>query len=162
MSLVAACLMFLSTVFELPNEASLSAEPFAVIVAADVEGVHLTRDDAAAIFRRKQTFWKDGRRIQPVNLPAAHSLRRAFSQCVLGQLPDAMEDYWRQMYFQGVLPPRILESERAVSLFVASTPGGIGYVSTCSNDSRFIVVLTFGDVPNCPKRPAICAPLQNS
>jgi hypothetical protein len=107
-------------------------------------------------------LWKDGHRIQPVNLPAGHALRRAFSQCVLGQMPDAMEDYWRQMYFQGVLPPRVLESELAVSLFVATTPGGVGYISTCTNDSRIVVVLTFGDVPNCPKRPAVCAPLQNS
>ena len=162
MFLISTCLMFLSTLFELPTDARIEVAPFAVIVAADVDAARLTRDDTAAIFRRKQTFWKDGHRVQPVNLPAANPLRRAFSQCVLGQVPDAMEDYWRQMYFQGVLPPRVLESERAVSLFVATTPGGVGYVSTCTNDTRFVVVLTFGDVPNCPKRPAVCAPLQNS
>ncbi len=162
MLFVSTCLMFLSTLFELPPDPRIDVEPFAIVVAADVNVAHLTRDETAAIFRRKQTFWSDGRRVQPVNLPAVHALRRAFSQCVLGQLPDAMEDYWRQMYFQGVLPPRVLESERAVSLFVATTPGGVGYVSACTNDSRLIVVLTFGEVPNCPKRPAVCAPLQNS
>jgi ABC-type phosphate transport system substrate-binding protein len=162
MFLLSTCLMFISTLFELPPDARIDVEPFAVIVAADVDTARLTRDDTAAIFRRKQTFWKDGHRIQPVNLPAANSLRRVFSQCVLGQLPDATEDYWRQMYFQGVLPPRVLESEQAVSLFVATTPGGVGYVSRCTNDSRLIVVLTFGDAPNCPKRPAVCVRLQDS
>ncbi len=148
--------------FALPGDAKLDATPFAVIVSSDVDASHLTRDGAAAIYRRKQTFWSEGRRVQPVNLPASHPLRRAFSQCVLGQTPDAMEEYWREMYFHGVLPPRVLESERAVALFVATTPGGIGYVSSCTKDPRVIVLFTFGDVPNCPRRIASCAPLQDS
>ena len=145
----------------LPPERA-AAQPFAVIVASESEPGHITRDDAASIFRRKQTFWKNGLRVQPVNLPASDPLRQAFSRCVLGQAPEALEDYWRQMYFQGVLPPRVLESERAVNLFVATTPGGIGYVSSCTNDPRITVLITFGDVPNCPKRTAVCVPLQDS
>ncbi len=145
-----------------PMESRDGIEPFAVIVSTEAEPERMTRDDAASIFRRKQTFWKGGGRIQPVNLPAGNSLRKAFSRCVLGEAPDAMEDYWRQMYFQGVLPPRVVESERAVTLFVAATRGGIGYVSSCTSDPKIVVMLTFGDVPNCPKRPADCAPLQES
>ncbi len=146
----------------MPAEPRNSMEPFAVIVSVEAEQQRMTRDDAASIFRRKQTLWKSGGRIQPVNLPADNPLRKAFSRCVLGEAPDALEDYWRQMYFQGVLPPRVLESERAVTLFVASTGGGIGYVSSCTSNPKVVVMLTFGDVPNCPKRPADCAPLQES
>jgi ABC-type phosphate transport system substrate-binding protein len=156
-----AILFGLLTFVALPAERAVS-KPFAVIVANESDPQPMTRDDAASIFRRKQTFWKNGRRVQPVNLPVGDPLRQAFSRCILGQAPEALEDYWRQMYFQGVLPPRVLESERAVTLFVATTPGGIGYVSACSNDPRITVLLTFGDVPNCPKRPAMCTPLQDS
>jgi hypothetical protein len=134
---------------------------FAVIVAADTLEHRLSRESASLIFRRKQTFWENGKRIQPVNLPPAHPLRRAFSQCILGQEPQAMEDYWREMYFHGVLPPHVVASEEAVILFVLSTPGAIGYVSTCPTDPRVNVVLTVGDVPNCPKPSATCTPLQN-
>lgn len=160
--LAEAILVALVNFVSLPAATQTIAAPFAVIVATDSDPGRLTRDDAAAIFRRKQTFWKNGARVQPVNLPASHSLRQAFSRCVLGQAPAALEDYWRQMYFQGVLPPRVLESEQSITLFVATTPGGIGYVSACTDDPRIIVLLTFGDVPNCPKRPATCVPLQDS
>jgi hypothetical protein len=135
-------------------------QPFAVIVAPDVNDPALSRDAVSLIYRRKQTLWKDGRRIQPVNLPAGAPLRRAFSQCVLGQPPEGTEDYWREMYFHGVLPPHVVASEEAMVLFVIATPGAIGYVSACPPDARVVVVLTIGDVPNCPKRSASCAPLQ--
>lgn len=85
--------------------ARASGQAFAVIVAADVEELALSRENLSFIFQRKQNFWKNGKRIQPVNLPPANPLRRAFSSCVLGQEPEAMEDYWREMYFHGVLPP---------------------------------------------------------
>ena len=134
---------------------------FAVIVAADTLEHRLSRESAALIFRRKQTFWENGKRIQPVNLPPAHPLRRVFSKCILGQEPEVMEDYWREMYFHGVLPPHVLASEEGVVLFVLSTPGSIGYVSACPTDSRVNVVLIIGDIPNCPKPTATCTPLQN-
>ena len=160
--MLGALLVALAYFATAPVQPTGDAAPFAVIVSAQTEPGKMSRDDIASIFRRKQTFWKSGGRVQPVNLPASNALRKAFSQCVLGQAPDALQDYWRQMYFQGVLPPRVLESERAVYLFVASTRGGIGYVSACTNDPGVLVVLTFGEVPHCPKRPAECAPLQES
>jgi ABC-type phosphate transport system substrate-binding protein len=125
--------------------------PFAVIAASDVTTPHLTRESVALIFRRKQNYWENGTRIQPVNLPPTHPLRRAFSRTILGHAPEALEDYWREMYFHGVLPPHVLASEEAVILFVGSTPGAIGYVSTCIPEHRVSVVLTVGDVPACPR-----------
>ena len=129
---------------------------FAIVVAADVEESSLTREALSFIFQRKQVFWKNGKRIQPVNLPPTHPLRRAFSQCVLGREPDAMEDYWREMYFHGVLPPHVLESEEAVVLFVNSTAGAIGYVSKCLPELHAKVLYTIGDPAHCPRRSAAC------
>ena len=85
------------------------------------------------------------------NLPPTHPLRHSFSQSILGQAPEAMEDYWREMYFHGVLPPHVLASEEAVILFVSSTPGAIGYISACPAERKVNVVLLVGDVPNCTR-----------
>lgn len=153
-----------STLFSLAfarPEASPPGRPFAVITAANTPAQPLTREAVSLMFRRKQTYWEDGTRIQPVNLPAGHALRQAFSECIFGRKPESMEDYWREMYFHGVLPPHVLASEEAVVLFVLSTPGAIGYVSSCPADAQVNVVLTVGDVPNCPRRNATCAPLQD-
>lgn len=139
--------------FALAPGAARAAEPsFAVIAAADATGHRLTREAVALIFTRKQLFWEDRSRVQPVNLPPTHPLRRAFSQVVLENPPEGFEDYWREMYFQGVLPPHVVASEEAVALFVESTPGGIGYVSTCIPTQKVVVVYASGNtLPPCPR-----------
>jgi hypothetical protein len=65
------------------------------------------------------------------------------------------------MYFHGVLPPHVVESEEAVVLFVNATPGAIGYISTCSPNLHAKVLLSFGDSSNCPKPTTGCLPLQD-
>ncbi len=125
--------------------------PFAVITAPGATEHRLSPESVSLIFRRKQNYWENGTRIQPVNLPPAHPLRRSFSQTILGHLPEELEDYWREMYFHGVLPPHVLASEEAVVLFVNATPGAIGYVSGCVPEHGVIVVLMVGDLPTCPK-----------
>ena len=134
-----------------------AAEPaFAIIAAPEAAHRRLSREALTLIYRRRLLLWNDGRRVQPANLPANDPLRRAFSRCVLGQVPEQTEDYWREMYFQGVVPPRVLESEQAMLLFVASTSGAIAYVSACPPSTSYAVLLTFGNVPNCPPHPANC------
>jgi hypothetical protein len=77
-------------------------------------------------------------------------LRRAFSQSVLGGVPEGFEDYWRKLYFQGVLPPHVLASEEAVIRFVSSTPGAIGYVTSCIPAHGVQLLMVVGELPNCP------------
>jgi hypothetical protein len=134
----------------LAQQAWAYERPFVVITGPGDER-HLSREAVSQVFLRKQVFWDNGTRVQPVNLPADNPLRRAFSQVVLGHLPQELEDYWREMYFHGVLPPHVLASEEAVILFVASTPGAIGYVSTCYPDRRVSVVMAVGEVPHCAR-----------
>lgn len=132
-------------------DAWAAERPFAVIAAPGATDHPLTPESVSLIFRRKQNYWENGTRIQPVNLPPAHPLRRAFSQAILGHRPEAMEDYWREMYFHGVLPPHVLASEEAVLIFVRATPGAIGYVSGCIPEQGVDVVLVEGDLPTCPR-----------
>ncbi len=126
----------------------------AYVVIADPDTVsnrRLTRESVARIFLRRQMYWSGGKAIQPVNLPPAHALRREFSLDLLGGSPESFEDYWRDLYFNGIEPPHVVASEEAVALFVSSTPGAIGYLSSCLPGHRYAVVLQVGDVVGCPK-----------
>jgi ABC-type phosphate transport system substrate-binding protein len=147
-SLLASVLLVLALAVP---DACAAERPFAVITAPGVAEHHLTRETLSLIYRRKQKYWENGTRIHPVNLSASNPLRRAFSETILGHTPEELEDYWREMYFHGVLPPHVLESEEAVLLFVRSTPGAIGYVSSCVPDHQVNVALVVGDLPNCPR-----------
>jgi ABC-type phosphate transport system substrate-binding protein len=145
-TLLASVLLYLALVV---SGAWAADRPFAVITAPGVAEHHLTRETISLIYRRKQKYWENGTRIQPVNLPTSHPLRRTFSETILGQTPEALEEYWRERYFHGVLPPYVLASEEAVILFVSATPGAIGYVSTCVPDHGVDLVLMVGELPTC-------------
>jgi ABC-type phosphate transport system substrate-binding protein len=124
----------------------------AVIAAAGSSLPALRTDELAQLYRRRKLF-VGAQRVQPVNLPAQHPLRRWFSQQLLGASPQEMEGYWRDLYFDGVTPPFVLASEEAVIRFVAATPGAIGYVCASWVDRRVRVLLQLEGGPGC-NRPA--------
>jgi len=122
-----------------------------VIMAPGSLPARLTHEELALIFKSKKQFWDDGQRIQPLNLPANHPLRRAFSTTVLKHSPEELDDFWRDMYFHGVLPPHVFLSEEAVIRYVSITPGAIGYVSHCAADHRIVVVMKLESGYPCQK-----------
>ena len=99
-----------------------------VIVNPGVPVATIDAREARRIFLLRQRFWPGGRTIAPVNLPAASPLRRDFSVKLLGRTVRELTEYWNDFYFHGTEPPPVMDSERAVLLYVARTPGAIGYV----------------------------------
>lgn len=138
--LLALFLAVLLCAAPLPSR-SEDEETLAVIVAPQQGGRISGLADLALVYKRKRLLWEGGQRMQPVNLPPDHALRRMFSQRVLNALPTGLAQYWSSMYFHGISPPHVLASEEAVLRFVAETPGAIGYVSACMVDQRVKPVL---------------------
>lgn len=127
-----------------PDEPAL-----AIVMASGATPPRLGREQVGQIFKHRKRYWDDGSRIQAVNLPASHPLRRSFTQQIYGRNPEELEDYWRDQYFHGVLPPFVLGSEEAVIRLVASTPGAIGYISVCNVDHRVSVLLRLEGSSSC-------------
>jgi hypothetical protein len=103
------------------------AAPFVVVAHPGVPDARLNAGEVRRIFLLRRRFWRDGSPIHPVNLPAASATRLAFSRAVLGGTPRELTDYFNDLYFHGTRPPPVLESERAVLLYVARVPGAVGY-----------------------------------
>jgi ABC-type phosphate transport system substrate-binding protein len=100
--------------------------------ASPVSG--LKRDELARIFLKKQTRWKDGKEVTPVDQSVRSPVRAAFSHDVLAaeglEKISSVENYWRQLIYSGRgAPPTVKNGDEEVRVFVAATPGGIGYVS---------------------------------
>ncbi len=93
------------------------------------------------IFRRQLRVSPQGQVLVPVNLPASHPLRQAFTRIVLKHSPESMREYWNEQYFHGISPPYVLASQEAVIRFVSQTPGAIGYILECRIDARVQVLL---------------------
>ncbi len=128
-----------------PLAAAAPAARIAVIVANDGSWQGLeqrpTRGVIGRIFLRRLTLDRRGRRLVPVNLPATHPLRRAFTRAVLHRPVTDFEQYWNEQYFNGITPPPVVASQEAMLRFVATTPGAIGYVARCRVDRRVRVLL---------------------
>jgi len=119
------------------------ADVIAVVVPANqsAETLHLIPSKLKLVYLRKQLYWPDGKRIQPVNLQTEHPLRAQFSQIVLGSLPAEQINYWNGLYFNGIRPPYTVNSEEAVLRYLEQTPQAIGYVNACKVDARIKAVL---------------------
>jgi len=141
-------LLLLCLLLPLPTAAGTGAnEPsvIAVIVAKNQAVRALSVTETSLIYWRKKLYWADGKRMLPLNLPTDHPLRRAFSQSVLGSLPETQTEYWNGLYYQGTSPPHVVASQEAMLRFVEETPGAIGYVDACKVDSRVKVLLWVDD-----------------
>ncbi len=131
---------FLVSVLVFP--ALCQAEKLLVIVSKDTGVRALSLPQLARIYSRKVLIGADGVPWAPLNLPANHPLRRAFSQAIFKRLPEDMENYWNIQYFKGILPPYVVASEKAMRQYVASTPGAVGYIRPCHLGSGVKVVAT--------------------
>ena len=109
--------------------AARPAPHLAIVVNAQAPERPIDRAELRRIYLLRQRLWPDGRRVSPINLPADTPLREQFSRAVLGGGSRDFATYWNDLYFHGTQPPATVVSEQAVLLFVARTPGAIGYVS---------------------------------
>lgn len=104
----------------------------------------IAREELERIYRGRSRFWTDGSAILPLNLPGKDALRRAFSIDVLHDDEENLTTYWNRQYFQGIAPPAVLHSSKAVLAYVAVTPNAIGYVEAADVDSSVAVVEVAG------------------
>ena len=110
--------------------------PIAIILNEEVKIDQLSIAELGLIYLKKKAYWKTGIQIQAINLPSDHVLRQKFSQIVMGSLPEEQTNYWNTLYFNGVRPPQLIESEEGMIRLVAATPGAIGYLHPCNLDKR--------------------------
>lgn len=142
-SLILLSLAAAATLFARPLAAQ--RPQIAIIVNADTEIDSLDVATVRRVFLARQQNWHNGKRAHPINLPAASELRSVFSRVVLERSARSLAAYWNDLYFHGTQPPPVLESERAVVLYVQRTSGAVGYVSLAvaqaASDIRIVLVL---------------------
>jgi ABC-type phosphate transport system substrate-binding protein len=109
----------------------VAAEPaIIVIVNPENPATSLDRKFVTAVFLKKRTRWGNDATIKPVDLGSGSTVRRQFSEGILGRSVSAVRRYWSQLVFSGRgVPPPELARETDVVAYVLSHAGAIGYVS---------------------------------
>jgi ABC-type phosphate transport system substrate-binding protein len=141
-----ACVVLLLLWFVAPRPLSLApharaaGEPlpqFQLIVHPSNGLSSITSELVSQVFFKRATRWDNGQAIRPVDLRPDSGVRRVFSDVVLKRSVTAVRSYWQQRIFSGrELPPPELDTDEAVSSFVARSPGAIGYVSSAYKPSQ--------------------------
>jgi hypothetical protein len=120
--------------------------PIAIVVGVRSPLGRVGRDELRELYLRRRRLWPNGERAMPVNLPADSPIRGAFSKQILGREPVDLESYWRRLYFEGIRPPLVLKTPRAVCAYVAAEDSAIGYVPADDVDRESCrVLLLLGD-----------------
>lgn len=112
------------------------AAEIAVVVGTESPITDVSMDTLRDVYLRRQRLWPGGVGALPVNLPAGDPLRDAFSRRVLGRPPGELVGYWNRRWFEGVRPPLVLQSARAVCAYLATEPGAVGYVPADEVDAE--------------------------
>lgn len=114
----------------LAGPASAGTDGFKVIVHKDNLARGLQKSKIALMFMKMTGKWEGGAAVEPVDLPAASAVRAAFTTAVHNRDVDAIKAAWQRAVFAGRgEPPPERASDEEVVAYVASHPGGIGYVS---------------------------------
>jgi ABC-type phosphate transport system substrate-binding protein len=115
----------------------LNAPPlpaYVIIVHANNPITTADRKFLQDAFLRKTLRWPDDEVIRPVDLIATSSVRKSFSNEVLGRSISAVKAYWQQRIFSGrdTPPPEFNRDEKIVA-YVLKHEGAVGYVSGAAN-----------------------------
>lgn len=112
-----------------------------VVVNARSGVAVMTRNDVINIFFGRNRQFFNGQEAQPVDLDDAHPHRQLFYKQLVGKDLSEINAYWSRQVFTGRMqaPPRLSNTEEVLK-WVASRPGGIGFVDLSRADARVRVV----------------------
>ena len=113
-----------------------------VVVVNTRSGVAaMTRNEVINIFFGRYRQFFNGLEAQPVDLLDSHPDRARFYNALVGKNLSEVDAYWSKQIFSGRTPPppRLAGSEEVLR-WVASHPGGIGFVDLSKADARVRVV----------------------
>jgi ABC-type phosphate transport system substrate-binding protein len=126
--MVTLAMAILSAISMQPVEAA--GDPIVVIVNAANPVDNLSMGDLKKLFMSDRSRWDTGKAVAPVMVTAGSPERTAFLKTVCGMNDADFSKYFLAAAFSGksATPPKEVGSVASVRAFVASSPGGVGFV----------------------------------
>lgn len=113
---------------------------FKIVVNKTTSIESITIEDLKKIFLKKQTKWKNGEKIYPVDLNESSRTREHFTDEVHGKRISAVKAYWQKQIFTGRgVPPPEKSSDKEVLEYVEKNEGAIGYISSGKSIRKYEV-----------------------
>ncbi|MDJ0841870.1 MAG: hypothetical protein QNK37_35535 [Acidobacteriota bacterium] len=106
-------------------------EPPQVVIVAhpQVPVDTLTTAELKNMYMGKRLHWNNQVPVKPINLTG--SPHEIFLRRFLDQSPRHYASFWTRMIFSGLgVPPQSVYQQRVALMYIARTPGAIGYVTS--------------------------------
>jgi ABC-type phosphate transport system substrate-binding protein len=134
-------ILSLLAIFLLLIESTPAFAQMVVIVNARSGVAVMSRNEVINIFFGRYRQFFNGLEAKPVDLQDSHPDRARFYAGLVGKDLAEINAYWSRQLFSGRMtaPPRLNTPEEVVK-WVASNPGGIGFVELPYADARVLVV----------------------
>jgi TonB family protein len=111
----------------------LAQQHYRIIVHPDNPQTELTTKETSRIFLKKLDRWKNGSKVEVVQLGGTSEATNAFAEEIHNRSQSAVQNYWRQQVFGGTAtPPLELSSSDEVVSYVREHPNAIGFVTADS------------------------------
>jgi ABC-type phosphate transport system substrate-binding protein len=102
---------------------------FRVIVNAKNPVTRVSGDLLRNAFLKKETRWRGGETLRPIDLTSKFPARSTFTRLILKKTPAQLKTYWNQQVFSGKgVPPPESDSIAEIIAYVRTTPGAVAYV----------------------------------
>lgn len=112
-----------------------------VVVNARLGVAAMTRNEVINIFFGRYRQFFNGAEAEPVDLVDSNPDRARFYAALVGKDISEVNAYWSRQLFSGHMqPPTKVASQEDVLKWVASHPGGIGFIDLAKADARVRVV----------------------
>ena len=112
-----------------------------VVVNARCGVAAMTRNEVVNIFFGRSRQFFNGVEAQPVDMSDSHPDRARFYSALIGKDVSDVNAYWSRQVFSGrAQPPAKVGTPEEVLKWVASHPGGIGFLELSKADARVRVV----------------------
>ncbi len=120
----------LAAALALAGTAHAQSAGFKLVVHKDNPARGLSKSKVAMMFMKMTAKWDNGVAVEPVDLAAGSAVRAEFSTAIHNRDVGTIKTVWQRAVFSGRgEPPPEKGSDDEVIAYVASRPGGIGYVS---------------------------------
>lgn len=121
--------------------AGLAQAELVVIVNARSGVAAMTRNEVINVFFGRNRQFFNGVEAQPADLPDNNPQRARFYRLLVGKDLSEINAYWSRQIFTGRMqaPPRLANTEEVLR-WVATHPGGIGFIELNQADARVRVV----------------------
>lgn len=133
--------LVLSLIILLAWPAGEALADLVVVVNARSGVAAMTRNEVINVFFGRNRQFFNGIEAQPVDLVDSQPSRALFYKALVGKDLAEVDAYWSRQVFTGRMqaPARLMSGEEVIR-WVASHPGGIGYVDLAQADARVRVV----------------------